>query len=179
MVCWEAISCYEAFSVTTRTCQSRTVRPRCKAYDPSMLVWKLLSQSHRWVVHLIQEAGVQGTTYRGRLTMQVCVRRAAAHGLPTGEPIRVLRSFGQLPIMLQSRLCHLRAKSRNELVRLKEARTPSLCASFCLTLKRRIERCAVWPGLWCLCVSQYSLLGAAYAWLCSQVTLRLQGTLIF
>lgn len=49
--------------------------------------------------------------------MDVCARPAGSEG----EPIRFQRAFGHVPIMLQSRLCHLRrAKKRNQLVKLKE-----------------------------------------------------------
>jgi DNA-directed RNA polymerase I subunit RPA2 len=59
---------------------------------------------------------MQGTTYRGKLVMDVCVRIAGSND----EPICFPKSFGYLPIMLQSRLCHLRQKTRSQLIRLKE-----------------------------------------------------------
>lgn len=61
---------------------------------------------------------MQGVSYRGKLELDVCVR--AADALPGGASVSVARSFGQLPIMLQSRLCHLRGRSRAQLVALKE-----------------------------------------------------------
>ncbi|CAG9461634.1 unnamed protein product [Pedinophyceae sp. YPF-701] len=52
-----------------------------------------------------------GTTYRGALNVDVCFQ--------TGQdPVeRVQKRLGHIPIMVGSRLCHLRAMSRSELVR--------------------------------------------------------------
>ena len=61
-------------------------------------------------------ASLQGSTYRGKLIMDVCARIAGSEA----PPIRFPKGFGHLPIMLQSRLCHLRQRTRRQLVRLKE-----------------------------------------------------------
>ena len=55
-------------------------------------------------------------TYKGKLIMDVCARRAGSDG----EAVRFTRAFGGMPIMLQSRFCHLRQKSRAELISCKE-----------------------------------------------------------
>jgi DNA-directed RNA polymerase I subunit RPA2 len=57
----------------------------------------------------------QGTTYKGRLTVHVNV-----HNTSTGTEVRLVKSLGGFPIMLQSSLCHLRGKSKEALVQMKE-----------------------------------------------------------
>ena len=59
---------------------------------------------------------VQGSTYKAKLIMDVCARRAGTNE----EPVRFTRAFGGMPIMLQSRHCHLRHKSRSELIACRE-----------------------------------------------------------
>jgi hypothetical protein len=66
---------------------------------------------------------VQGTTYRGKLVMSVCARQEGS----AMAPISIERSFGLLPIMLQSRLCHLRGRTRDQLVKVKEVLSNLLC----------------------------------------------------
>ena len=48
--------------------------------------------------------------------MDVCARPAGS----TAEPLAFTKAFGSLPIMLQSRKCHLRGRTREQLVALKE-----------------------------------------------------------
>lgn len=58
---------------------------------------------------------MQGTTYRGKVTAQLHVRDVG-----TGEEVQIPRSFGYIPIMVQSVLCHLRDCSRADLINCKE-----------------------------------------------------------
>lgn len=48
--------------------------------------------------------------------MDVCVRVAGS----TADPCVFSKPFGSLPIMLQSRKCHLRGRNRDQLVKMKE-----------------------------------------------------------
>lgn len=58
---------------------------------------------------------LQGTTYKGKLSVHINVANTA-----TGAQVHVVKNLGAIPIMVQSSLCHLRGKSKQALVRMKE-----------------------------------------------------------
>jgi DNA-directed RNA polymerase I subunit RPA2 len=62
---------------------------------------------------------LQGVTYKGPLTMELCF---AIQGSP-GSKASISRRMGSIPIMVKSSSCHLRGLDRQQLVAAKEEST--------------------------------------------------------